>query len=170
MITKGNSQNNLFVSDPVKDTCNSVPSDHFVTLPDGCFEDGTSKNKVNVGKCKNHPCLRADTPFVESCDEAERCCQPGTVSEATVRCGSGEFKMERVLSCRCDICKERTTIVKGMLYSISTSYKKRKMVQIMIHFAYVQLHGQNLCDTIVAIHCALVVYGAFPVRDCEIFF
>ena len=133
-FNENTAQNNLFVSDPVGDTCNSTPSDHFVTLPDGCSEDGTGKNKVNVGKCNNLPCLRADTLFVESCDEAEHCCQPGTVSEAIVRCGRGEFKMGRVLSCRCDICKERNTIVRGTLHSISTLYTKRKTVQIMIHY------------------------------------
>lgn len=107
---------NPLVSDPVVDTCNSTPSDHFVTLPDGCFEDGTNKNKVNIGKCNSHPCLRADTPFLKACDEAERCCQAGTVSETTVRCGRGEFKMKRVLNCRCDVCREKNTIVKGAVY------------------------------------------------------
>jgi len=115
---------NPLVSDPVVDTCNSTPSDHFVTLPDGCFEDGTNKNKVNIGKCNSHPCLRADTPFLKSCDEAERCCQAGTVSETTVRCGRGEFKMKRVVNCRCDVCGERNTIVKGAVYVTSCVFEK----------------------------------------------
>ena len=86
-FNESTAQNNLFLSDRVGDTCNSMPSDHFVTLPGGCSEDGSGKNKVNIGKCDNHPCLRADTPFLESCDEAELCCQAGTVSETSVRCG-----------------------------------------------------------------------------------
>ena len=122
-LNESNSQNNLFGSDPVTDTCNSTPSDHFVTLPDGCFEDSSGKNKVNIGECDNHPCLRADSPSLELCDEAERCCQPGTVSDTTVRCGHGEFKMKRVVNCRCDACKERNTIVKGVVYVISTLMK-----------------------------------------------
>ena len=106
-------------TDPVVDTCNSTPSEHFVTLPDGCLEDGTSKKKINVGKCNSHPCLRADTPSLKSCDEADRCCQAGTVSETTVRCGHGEFKIKRVVSCRCDVCRERNTMVKGTVHVIS---------------------------------------------------
>ncbi|XP_078359788.1 cartilage intermediate layer protein 1-like isoform X2 [Oculina patagonica] len=105
----------LIVIDPVIDTCKSKPSDHFVTLPDGCLEDGSGKNKVNIGKCNNDPCLRADTPFLELCDEAERCCQPGIVRDTTVRCGKGEFKMKKVVSCRCDVCKKGNTIVKGIV-------------------------------------------------------
>lgn len=123
MITKlneSNSKNILFALDPVIDTCKSKPSDHFVTLPDGCLEDGSGKNKVNIGKCNNDPCLRADTPFLELCDEAERCCQPGIVRDTTVRCGKGEFKMKKVVSCRCDVCKKGNTIVKGAEYVIIT--------------------------------------------------
>lgn len=107
-------QNIRFVLDPVIDTCNSNPSDHFVTLPDGCVKHGTTENKVNIGKCDNHPCLRADTPFKQSCEEEERCCQPGAVSDTIVRCGHGEFTVEKVLSCSCDVCTEGNTVVKGI--------------------------------------------------------
>ena len=113
----------MFVLDPVVDTCNSTPSDHFVTLPDGCLEDGTNRNKVNIGKCNSHPCLRADTLFPESCNEAERCCQAGTESETIVRCGLGEFKMKRVVNCRCDVCSEKNTIVKGAVYVTSCVFE-----------------------------------------------
>ena len=114
VLVKSISPNILFILDPVKDTCNSAPSEHFVTLPDGC-KDETGKNKVNIGKCDNHPCLRSDTPLLELCEEEDRCCQPGTTTDTIIRCGSGEFKMKRVVSCRCDVCNEGSTIVKGIV-------------------------------------------------------
>ena len=136
MITKSSSQTQsllIFVTDPVIDTCNSALSDHFFTLPDGCFEDGTNKNKINIGKCNNHPCLRADANFLESCDETKRCCQPGTVSETIVRCGQEDFKMEKVLNCTCDVCMEKAPIVKGTLFFFHHSVQKAKIEQIMIY-------------------------------------
>ena len=103
----------VFTLDPVLNSCNSTPSDHYINLPNGCT-DLTGKSKVNIGKCDNSPCIRADVAPKQSCEEEERCCQAGAVSETTVRCGKGEFTVKRIASCRCDICKEGDTIVKGI--------------------------------------------------------
>ena len=113
----------ILLVDPVKDSCNSTPSFRNMTLPDGCVNEETNSNLVDIGYCPDTRCVRNDTSYGCACSDRRFCCGPRETSEIPVRCaGAVTFNLTKVQRCGCAECRAKVSYIQGAV--IGASEKK----------------------------------------------
>ena len=99
------------------DSCNPIPLTKVVSLPEGCKEDSSGSNNVNVGTCSNEECVKRNQRHAGSCGEknpTRQCCSPASMSDSRVTCKSGmKFNIQKVSKCACAACAVSKIVVRG---------------------------------------------------------
>ena len=100
-----------------EDSCNPTPLTKVVSLPEGCTEDSSGSNSVNVGTCSNEACVKRNQRHAGSCgghDSTRQCCSPASMSDSRVSCKSGiKFNIQKVSKCACADCAVSKIVVRG---------------------------------------------------------
>ncbi|XP_022798194.1 cartilage intermediate layer protein 1-like [Stylophora pistillata] len=98
------------------DSCPSAPKSKIVTLPEGCVENATGGNLLDVGECEPVACLKNDSLFNSSCQDPTFCCGPGDTISVLVDCrGILSFDISKVISCSCGSCSQTATNLQGIV-------------------------------------------------------
>ncbi|XP_022803228.1 cartilage intermediate layer protein 1-like [Stylophora pistillata] len=90
------------------DSCNPSPTKKVMLLPEGCTEDSSGSNLINVGTCSSEVCVKRNQRQARSCrgqDSTRQCCSPASMSDSRVSCKSGiKFNIRIVSKCACADC------------------------------------------------------------------
>ena len=86
-----------------------------MSLPEGCTEDSSESNSVNVGTCSNEACVKRNQRHAGSCGEKDsirQCCSPASLSNSRITCKSGmKFNFHKVSKCACAACTVSKIVV-----------------------------------------------------------
>ncbi|XP_022803223.1 neurogenic locus notch homolog protein 1-like [Stylophora pistillata] len=100
-----------------QDSCHPTPLTRVVSLPEGCTEDSSGRNSVNVGTCSNEACVKRNQRHAGRCgghDSNRQCCSAASMSNSRVSCKSGiKFNIQKVSKCACADCAVSKIVVRG---------------------------------------------------------
>ncbi|PFX20832.1 Cartilage intermediate layer protein 1 [Stylophora pistillata] len=106
----------LKVLENSEDSCSSMPSSNNVTLPPGCFVNGTNSTTVDVGECEPIACVMRGVNYSSSCSDPPLCCGPLFTESVLVKCGFAiSFGLSVIKGCGCGKCFEKETFISGVV-------------------------------------------------------
>ncbi|XP_060702491.1 cartilage intermediate layer protein 1 isoform X2 [Hemiscyllium ocellatum] len=93
--------------------CKSQPLQHFVKLPENCFQKATKSFYYNVGKCPNSGCA-GNLNFDLRCKDSKRyCCGVKRMKDVEIACEGYTLPVKVVASCSCKKCLEPKVLIRG---------------------------------------------------------
>ncbi|XP_078666619.1 cartilage intermediate layer protein 1-like isoform X1 [Branchiostoma floridae x Branchiostoma belcheri] len=102
----------LTVREKSEGACNPTPGDHFIKLPDDCYQEETGGYYANVGKCEAEPC-RGEASSAGCKEEVEYCCGTIMFEQKTLFCKDYQLPIRVAKTCGCRYCVRPKITIRG---------------------------------------------------------
>ncbi|XP_059848388.1 cartilage intermediate layer protein 1 [Hypanus sabinus] len=93
--------------------CKSEPVEHFIKLPEDCFQTATNSFYYNVGKCPSVGCAGKLNNKFQCKDGTSYCCGVKRMKHKEIACQGYTLPVKVVTKCGCKRCTEPRVLIRG---------------------------------------------------------